>query len=316
MDAMSSRSLALSGSVIFAAVIFAAALPAADDSPSQATQKMLSRLSEEADAFRRIAPSLLGIEMLEQKAHKPTPRFRLRVGAEANTVPLPVWQDRQILSEYGFVSFAGDRETLHELRRVISVDAHPVADSKKTEDSLARIIALADDKREHELLKEFEKYGLVGAVTDFGPLLMLFTPREIEHFEFALKGAQTLGATRALIFRYTQIDGAELLTIFTSNSQGKPRRLKVQGEVWVRADNYLPLRITLAAGEGQGASTVREEASVDYAPTPFGVLVPGSVDHKELMGGQLMVQNSFIYRDFHKFGADAEIKFDPSKADK
>jgi hypothetical protein len=285
-------------------LVLAASLRGADD-----TQAMLARVSEEADAFRRLAPSLLGQETLEQKARKPASRFRPRVGASAKGPPPPVWQDRQIVSEYGFVSFAGEQETLHELRRVISVDTRLITD-KKNEDSLARIIVLKDDQRKKELLKEFQKYGLVGAVTDFGPLLMLFTPREIEHFEFSLKGSQSLGATKALIFRYTQIDGAELLTIFDKD---KPQRLKVQGELWVRADNYLPLRVTLAVGEGQGASTVREEASVDYSPSAFGVLVPSSVDHKELIGGQLAVQNSFIYKDFHKFGADSEIQFAPDK---
>jgi hypothetical protein len=277
------------------------------------TQQMTARLSEEADAFRRIAPSLLGHETLEQKAHKPQPRFRPRVGKDAQTPPPTVWQDRQIVSEYGFAAFAGETETLHELRRVVSVDGRPVAESKKTEDSLARIISLKDDQREKELLKEFEKYGLVGAVMDFGPLLLLFTPREIEHYEFALKGPQLLGATRALVFRYTQIDGPELLTVFENSSGDKPRRMKVQGEIWVRADNFLPVRITLGVGEGQGAKAVREEASVDYSPTAFGMLAPSAVDHKELRGGQLMVQNSFIYSDFHKFGADAEIQFGTGK---
>jgi len=277
------------------------------------TQQMIARLSEEADAFRRIAPSLLGHETLEQKAHKPQPRFRPRVGKDAQTPPPTVWQDRQVLSEYGFAAFAGDTETLHELRRVVSVDGRPVSDAKKAEDSLARIIALKDDQREKELLKEFEKYGLVGAVMDFGPLLMLFTPREIEHFEFALKGPQLLGASRALVFRYTQIDGPELLTVFETSSGGKPHRMKVQGEIWVRADNFLPVRITVGVGEGQGVKAVREEASVDYSPTAFGTLAPSTVDHKELRGGQLMVQNSFLYSDFHKFGADFEIQFGAGK---
>ncbi len=281
------------------------------------TQQMLSRLSEEADAFRRIAPSLLGHETLEQKAHKPKPRFRPRVGKDAQTPPPAVWQDRQVVSEYGFVAFAGDTETLHELRRVVSVDGRPVNAAQKAEESLARIIALKDDQREKELLKEFEKYGLVGAVMDFGPLLMLFTPREIEHFEFSLKGPQLLGASRALVFRYTQIDGPELLTVFETSSGGKPERMphrmKVQGEIWVRADNFLPLRITVGVGEGQGVKAVREEASVDYSPTAFGTLAPSTVDHKELRGGQLTVQNSFIYSDFHKFGADFEIQFGAGK---
>jgi hypothetical protein len=144
---------------------------------------------------------------------------------------------------------------------------------------------------------------------DFGPLLMLFTPREIEHYEFAPQGGQVLGANKALVFHYSQIDGPELLTVFDPASGDKPQKMKVQGEIWVREDNFLPLRITLSVGQGQGAKAVREEASVDYLVTPFGTLAPSSVDHKELRGGQLMIQNSFLYSDFHKFGADAEIKF-------
>lgn len=292
---------------VFALLMFVATASAADQ-----TQAMLARLSEEADAFRRIAPSLLGHETLEQKARKPVSRFRPRVGKDAKAPPPAVWQDRQIVSEYGFVSFTGETESLHELRRVLSVDQKPVADLKKT-DSLARVITLKDDQRERELLKEFEKYGLVGAVTDFGPLIMLFTPREIEHFEFTLKGAQTLGVAGALIFKYTQIDGPEMLSIFDKDSKEKPRRMRVEGEVWVREDNYLPLRITISVGDGQAASTVREEASVDYASSSFGALVPSAINHKEVAGGQLRVQNTFLYSDFHKFGADAEIQFEPAK---
>lgn len=280
------------------------------------TQAMLARVSEEADAFRRVAPSLLGTETLEQKARKPPGRFRPRTGANAKGPAPAVWQDRQIVSEYGFVSLAGDQDTLHELRRVLTVDTKPVS-GRKSEDSLARIISLNDDQRERELLTEFQKYGLAGAVTDFGPLLMLFLPRQIEHFEFSLKGSQTLGATRALIYRYTQIDGAEALSVFRANGKGdraRPSRYRVQGELWVRADNYLPLRITLAVTEGEGKAAIREEASVDYVQSPFGVLAPSAVDHKELVGGQLMVQNSFLYKDFHEFGSDSQIQFSPAPA--
>lgn len=277
------------------------------------TQAMIARVSEEADVLRRAAPSIVGHETLDQKARKAAPRFHPRIGNDAKAPPPVVWQDRQIVSEYGFISFPGDDVTLHELRRVLTVDTHPVSD-KKSEDSLARIISLKDDQRERELLKEFQKYGLTSAVTDFGPLLMLFTPRGIEHFEFSLKGPAALGGAQALVFRYAQIDGAELLSIFENkgrDGKGKTHRLKVQGELWVRAGDYLPLRVTLAAGDGQGASAMREEATVDYTQSSFGVLVPSSVDHRELIGGQLMVQNSFFYSDFHKFGADAEIEFGP-----
>jgi hypothetical protein len=45
---------------------------------------MSARLSEEAEAFLRIAPLVLGHETLQQKALKPPRRFRPRVGAAAD----------------------------------------------------------------------------------------------------------------------------------------------------------------------------------------------------------------------------------------
>jgi len=281
---------------------------------AEITRSAIARLSQEAGAFQRISPSLLGKETLQQRAKKAAPaRFRPRVGQAAKTPPPPVWQDRQVVSEYAFVELAGESETLHEIRKVLSVDGHPVT-AKKGEESLARIISLKDDQRERELLKEFEKYGLAGAVTDFGPLLMLFTPSEIDHYGFNFKGEQMLGSTKAFVLKYSQIDGPEPFTIFESASkdnhpQDQPRHVRVQGEVWVRQDDYLPLRITVAVSEGDGASAVREGAAVDYASSQFGVLVPAAVDHKEFLGGQLSVQNSFVYKDFHRFAADSQINF-------
>src|SRR5579863_5803160 len=153
------------------------------------TQRMTARLAEEADAFRRLAPQVLGEETLVQRAEKPPPRFRPRVG-KAATAPLqPVWQQRQIVSEYGFGTLGGEQGggeqgggeqgALHELRQVVSVDAKKVRDTGTAQRTLARILALKDDAKEKELLKEFEKAGLVGAATDFGQLILLFTPRDI-----------------------------------------------------------------------------------------------------------------------------------------
>lgn len=282
------------------------------------TRSAIARLSQEAGAFQRISPSLLGKETLQQRAKKAAPaRFRPRVGQAAKTPPPPVWQDRQVVSEYAFVELAGDSETLHEIRKVLSVDGHAVT-AKRGEESLARIISLKDDPRERELLKEFEKYGLAGAVTDFGPLLMLFTPSEIDHYGFNFRGEQMLGSTKAFVLKYSQIDGPEPFTIFENapskdhpkdHPKDQARHVRVQGEVWVRQDDYLPLRITVAVSEGDGASAVREEAAVDYASSQFGVLVPTAVDHKEFLGGQLSVQNSFVYKDFHRFAADSQINF-------
>ncbi len=50
--------------------------------------------------------------------------------------------------------------------------------------------------------------------------------------------------------------------------------------------------------------TIRTEATVDYMPSPFG-LVPAGVIHKQFLsagpeGDSLMVENDFHYADFNR----------------
>src|SRR5690349_11242840 len=85
------------------------------------TQKLAARLAEEASAFERIAPQVLGEETLSQQALKPPPRFRPRIGDAAKAPPKPVWQHREIVSEYAFAKFSEESGALHELRQVTSV---------------------------------------------------------------------------------------------------------------------------------------------------------------------------------------------------
>ncbi len=277
------------------------------------TQKMTARLSEEAEAFRKIAVQVLATETLHQRAQKPPSRFHPRVGAAAAAPPPVEWKERHIVSEYGFASFGGSEAAVHELRQVISVDGRKVADTEKAQEDLARTITASDDARKKEMLKQFEKYGLVGAVTDFGQLILLFTRRELERYEFSMKSPQWLGGSRVLVFGYKQLDGPEALTVIEGNKNDRLRRLKIQGEIWVRPETYLPVRITMAAHEGDAPASIREEASVDYAMTPFGALMPTATEHRELRGGKIAAENRFTYTDFHKFGASSDVKFGVAK---
>src|ERR1700689_3795442 len=50
---------------------------------AQTLPEILSRVSEEAEVFRRVAPQVLSEETLTQRALKPPPRFHPRLGATA-----------------------------------------------------------------------------------------------------------------------------------------------------------------------------------------------------------------------------------------
>ena len=271
---------------------------------------MTARVSEEAEALRKIVREVLGTEKLHQSAMKPPSRFHPRAGAAP---PPPQWKERDLVSEYGFATFSGESGAIHELRQVISVDGHTVAESRKAQDTLAKAITAGDDIRKKEVLKQFEKYGLVGAVTDFGQLLLLFGRREIEHYEFSFKRAMMIGYDRALVFAYKQLDGPEAVTLVEGNRNDRTEHLKVEGEIRVRASDYLPLQITLLAHQGDGPAAIREEAAVTYAMSDFGALLPVSTEHRELRGGKVVAENHFSYIDFHKFGASSGIKFEVAK---
>lgn len=149
-----------------------------------------------------------------------------------------------------------------------------------------------------------------GAVTDFGQLLLLFTRRALERLEFTARGTRMIGYDRAFVFSYQQIDGPEALILFDEKKKGAARRLRMQGELRVRADDFEPLEITLAASEGNAPNLIREEAAVKYSMSKYGALLPVSTEHREIRNGKIVVENNFTHTDFHKFGVSSDIKFD------
>jgi len=288
----------------------ATAKAAAKSQPQIATvPQMTARVSEEAAAFEKLAPAVLGKETFHQRAIGAPTRFHPRVGSAAMVPPAPKWKQHEVVSQYGFTSFSNDASALHEIRQVTSVDAKKVEDEKKAQDALAQAITANDDERKRMILKKFEKYGLAGAATDFGQLLLLFSRRNLERYEFLTPSAQTLDGVRVLVYPYKQLDGPEVLTLFGSTQKDEVRRLRVSGEIWVRQDNLTPVRITLTANEGDSSKGIREEATVDYAMSRFGAVLPTQTVHQEFRDGNLTTENKFVYSDFHKFGASSDIQF-------
>ena len=275
------------------------------------TEKMKARVSEEAEAFQRLAPEVLGQETLHQRSMKPPPRFRPRVGNAVTTAPKTEYQERTIVSEYGFTALAG--ADLHEIRQVTSVNGKKIEDQKKAQDALAKAITANDDGRKKALLKQFEKYGLLGAVTDYGQALLLFTRRNLERYEFSTKGTNWLNGERVQIFGYRQLDGPETITLIEEKNKDQVKHLRIEGELWVRKDNLVPVRVTIMASQGFNEDRVKEEASIDYAMSQYGALLPLKTEHRETRGGKIAAENNFDYLDFKKFGASSDITFETGK---
>src|SRR5436305_15310397 len=99
---------------------------------------ILSRVSEEAEVFRRVAPQTISEEALGQRSLKPPPRFRPRVGAGATAAaPPPEYRTRTIVSEYSYSTLQDAPGALHEFRQVISVDGRSIKTPEQARHALS-----------------------------------------------------------------------------------------------------------------------------------------------------------------------------------
>jgi hypothetical protein len=269
-------------------------------------QEALARVAEEAEAFRVLAPRVLGEETLHQKATEGHFRFRPRVGKAALQPPPRKIRMREIVSEYGYSTFKESPNVLHEFRDVVSVDGRRVKDPEKARQTLTMGVTSREDRLKKRLLKNFEKHGLKGAATDFGQIILLFTKRRLMDYQFQFAGAGRIGSYEALGWTFRQTDGKEAVTVFEGR---KVIRRPLQGELWVRESDFLPIQIRLAIVRERDEQTVRDEATVDYAMSPHGLLLPTSVLHREFAANELVVENHFEYSSFRMFSAEADIKF-------
>jgi len=267
--------------------------------------RVLSRLAEEAEAFRTNAPNALAQETLRQRARKGPSRFRPRIGAAATRPQEVKWQTREIVSEYTYAAFRDSPDTLHEFRQVVSVDGRRVTTSEKARQKLAEGMRSSDDRLKRWLLEHFEKHGLQGAAADFGQIILLFEKRRQDSYQFQAAGDGRIGADAAARYRFRQEEG-EGMTIFEGR---RVIRKALEGEIWARHGDWLPLRVVLRVSRQRGEETVADEATVDYVMTQHGFLAPASVVHRQTVASQLVVENLFQYSPFRRFAADTDIKF-------
>jgi hypothetical protein len=281
---------------------------AADPESDTRLAAILDRLSEEAEVFGNAARKVLAQETLVQKARISRRRLRFRIGKDAQKPPPPEYRQREIISDYGFSTFREAPESLHELRKVVSVDGKPVTSREKARATLTLGVTSDDDRLKKKLLLEFQQHGLPNAAVDLGQLIMLFLRRDISNYRFQITGERQLAGDNALVVGYTQAAGTESLTIY----EGKQaKREPLEGEVWVRTSDYVPLRITLkSTTRGEDGQVTDHAAEVDYLRSGHGILLPASVRYEKHIGGELIVENTARYSSFSMFSVDAEIKFE------
>ena len=251
-------------------------------------------------------PKTLTLETLEQRGTLPPSRFRLR-GASPSAAPPPRSPVRQVVSEYsvGPLKDTGS-QNLYEFRQVVSVDGQPVQSEESARRALSLGMQSQSDRIRKRMLEEFAKHGLVDVATDYGLILLLFTRRDWNNLQVGLPAGGRIGTDAALVIAWKQLSstGGEL-----EFHGRRSLHLSLEGRLWIRKSDGLPLRVEAWAEALDGSHRVRDQASVEYVMSSHGFLTPASVLHRHSVDGQLMTENLYRYEPFRMFAADAEIKF-------
>jgi hypothetical protein len=214
---------------------------------------------------------------------------------------------RQIVSEYSYATLQDAPGVLHEFRQVISVDGRAVSTLENARHALSLGLTSEHDRARKRMLEDFRKLGLADAAMDFGQLLLLFTKRQLPNYDFRVESTDRVGADEAIVLSYTQRQGDQSMLVFEGR---KTIRAKLDGKLWVRKADGLPLRISLRSQWKEQKRVTRHDAVVEYTATPFGMVAPASVKHTEYIDQYLITEDIFRYSPFKRFGANAEIKFD------
>ena len=267
---------------------------------------LLDRLSEEAEIFFRSITRVVGTETLRQKAQKPERRFRPRLGSAPPETPQ--WTNKEVISEFGVSSFEESGGLLHEVRKVQQVDGRQVLRAGEARMSLALDMRSREDSVRRKLLLDLKQHGLSDVATDFTLSMLIFRKQAVRGLVFGPARQARLGADDVLAVRFAQRDGEGEFTVFNGNQTFKQ---KLQGEVWLRLPDGVPLRVVLvAASPGDRGVTILDEGQTDYFPSAQGYLLPASVVHRRYYNKQMFVEGVFTYQRFQRFTADAEIRFE------
>jgi hypothetical protein len=257
------------------------------------------QIARHASKFWQDASGYFCRETLHQKALT-LPKRKLRIGRQATEQVKPEFKDREIVSYYALGNFRATPEALHEFRQVVLVDGKPIIPEGKALQRFRTILMGNDDRAKTELQQDFEQANLAVAATDFGQLILLFTKANLAKYIFERDTPALIGADRTLVIKFRQSTGQEALRI---GEPGKQVKQPLSGKLWVRESDYQPLRITLTATRHLESDEIRDDATVDYAPTAAGAVLPASVVYRRYVDNDLKVENVSQYSDWQPVNA-------------
>ena len=275
---------------------------------AQQPQLDRARLASQAQSFAEQLPNLITTETLKQRSISYSTRMRIRIGEAALRPIPPKIKEREIRSELGFVLRGKEQPVWSELRKVMDVDGKSVMPPKKARERLAFGLKNDDDRARLKMMEEFTKYGLEGLATDYSLTLLLFRFGDIDKMRFELKAMEFSGADRVQTFSFSRADDEAAVTVFDGKNA---IRQPLKGTIKMKQADMKPMQIQLVSDLEQGKTHIRDVGTVEYVASKFGCVVPQTVRYTRHVNGVLILETHYTYKEFQKFGADAELKFTP-----
>ena len=247
----------------------------------------LHRWSSEAGSFWQVAPGFVGRETVHQKA------LKKGKGAKAQS-----FETRDIESFYALATFRGAPEALREFRWILTIDGKKQQEEEGARRAFEAQLVSGKDEAKEALRTDFEKACLAGVATDFGQLILLFTKPNLEKYSYELSGESRLGADNAWQIAFTQFAGDQSLHL----SEGRRNMsVKLQGELWSRPGDFLPLRIVVNARRQRDKNQIRDEAMLDYMVVP-PALLPASLVYRRYVNEEMRLESVYRYSDWQAMG--------------
>jgi hypothetical protein len=265
--------------------------------------RLLEVVTANAEAFRQNARNLLSAETLVQRCYRIPEHARISIGKAADTLYAQLVL-HEVQSEYRIGTIPTDRSgNLFEVRSVMTKDGATIRTPAAADEAMQMDISAGEARIQKKAMAVFTDLGLLDVATNYGLMLLLFTPSGIKDLELNPVGARYFGAEDAYVFRWRQTKGG-VLELRNHN----PIRRPMEGELWVRTDG-MPLRITSRMEYDEPKHRIREDATLEFVWSSAGCAMPLLAVHRHYVDGRFLTENFYTYEPFRRFGVDTQIRY-------
>jgi len=288
-----------------AAVVLSFACLLAEQPSAAAEDPLIAALARHAEAFGSKARLLIAQETLLQRSYGYPAHRHLAIGAAAEQMRAS-YQVHEIISEYSIGPLKGAAPgQLVEARAISTRDGVAVLSTEAARRRLAADLAAGEERARKKTLEELTAMGLADVATDYGTILLAFTPTGLADLALSPVGSAWIGTEKAAVYTWTQERSGGALEF----RGRKVARRPMKGRIWLRLTDGMPLRITAGMSHDEGAHALRDDASIDFTMSAAGCVVPASVAHRHWVDGKMLTENLYTYAPFHRFATDTRIDF-------